>query len=74
LYLDKLNFRTEALVLRGTFHVLTGNTKDALRDLNEVINMCDANVKVSVYLFNLIICKQNELNVKGKCWIKDNNL
>ena len=37
----------EALVLRATFHVLTGNSEDALQDLNEVINMNDANIKVS---------------------------
>ena len=45
--LDETGFRAEALVLRGTFHVLTGDSTSALQDLNEVINMKDANIKVS---------------------------
>ena len=40
----------EALLLRGTFHLLTGNTKEALRDLDEVINAKDINVKVCARL------------------------
>ena len=44
---DNPSFLEEALVLRGTFHVLTGNSKAALSDFNEIINIKDADIKVS---------------------------
>ena len=63
---DQPNYRMEALLLRGTFYLLTGNSKDALLDLNEVINNKDAKAKVwmifyfivkaFIYSFDFIFC------------------
>lgn len=41
-------YTAEALLLRATFYLLIGNATAAQPDLDKVINMQDANVKVRV--------------------------
>lgn len=43
----KGKYMAEALLLRATFYLLIGNANAAKPDLNQVIGMEDANVKVS---------------------------
>lgn len=47
----KGKYMAEALLLRATFYLLIGNANAANPDLNQVIVMEDANVKVSVFRF-----------------------
>lgn len=44
----KGRYMAEALLLRATFYLLIGNASAAKPDLDQVISMEDANVKVSV--------------------------
>lgn len=43
-------YTAEALLLRATFYLLIGNATAAQPDLDRVINMQDANVKVQTVL------------------------
>lgn len=43
-------YTAEALLLRATFYLLIGNATAAQPDLDRVINMHDANVKVWIHL------------------------
>lgn len=53
--------KSEALLLRGTIHLLVGSLNDALNDLNAVINSTDASTPVKV---NALI-KRASLNVQS---------
>lgn len=43
-------YTAEALLLRATFYLLIGNATAAQPDLDRVINMQDANVKVKAFV------------------------
>uniref|UniRef100_A0A1A9Z8Q3 Mitochondrial import receptor subunit TOM70 n=1 Tax=Glossina pallidipes TaxID=7398 RepID=A0A1A9Z8Q3_GLOPL len=42
-------YKSEALLLRGTFHLLSGSFTEAKQDLDAVINNADADVKLRAY-------------------------
>lgn len=49
-------YTAEALLLRATFYLLIGNSTAAQPDLDRVINMQDANVKVqTIYYWGILV-------------------
>lgn len=60
----KGKYMAEALLLRATFYLLIGNANAAKPDLNQVIDMEDANVKVSEQCLVLPKSVQRYGNIK----------
>lgn len=54
-------YTTEALLLRATFYLLIGNANAAQPDLDRVINMQDANVKVTAGEQRVLKCMGSQL-------------
>lgn len=67
-------YTAEALLLRATFYLLIGNATAAQPDLDRVINMPDANVKVRHYcsLSGLELIFRSRNNLKAPlCYCVD---
>lgn len=60
-------YTAEALLLRATFYLLIGNSTAAQPDLDRVINMQDANVKVQTiyYLVVYVDRLKSQITVSG---------
>lgn len=58
-------YTAEALLLRATFYLLIGNSSAAQPDLDRVINMHDANVKVQAFSFRSLLFLTAELVCKS---------